>query len=155
MKCAPAGVRTRDPLVRNPDALTAEPLRHLIEHINYGDNVLLRFLFDVINCIFKNGVIPDSLKVGLLTPIFKNKGEKTISKKYRGITVLPVIGKVIEAILRNRIQSIINETRNPNQRGFTAKTSPLNSALIVEETIRECKDSCESVSDILGCKVRL
>ena len=40
---------------------------------------------------------------------------------------------------------MINETQNPSQRGFTAKTSPLNSALIVEETIRECKDTGESV----------
>ena len=92
-----------------------------IENINYGGNVLLHFLLDVINSIFKNGVIPESLKVGLLTPIFKNKGEKTISINYRGITVLPVIGKVLEAIIRNRIQPMINETQNPSQGGFTAK----------------------------------
>ena len=75
-------------------------------------------------------MIPDRLKVGLLTPlqIFKNGGEKTISTKYRGITVLPVIGKVIEAILRNRIQPMINDTQNPCQRAFTSKKSPLNSA---------------------------
>ena len=64
----------------------------------------------------------------------KHKGENTISTNYRIITVLPVLGKIIEAILRNRIQPKIIETQNPCQRGFTAKTSPLNSALIVEET---------------------
>ena len=43
-----------------------------IENINYGEEYLERILLDIINCIFDNDVIPDSLKVGLLTPIFKN-----------------------------------------------------------------------------------
>ena len=54
-------------------------------------------------------------------------------------------GKITESILRNRIQSKIKETQNPIQRGFTAKTSPLNSAVILEEIVRECKDSGKSV----------
>jgi hypothetical protein len=33
-------------------------------------------------------------------PIFKNKGEKTDSKNYRGIAVLPILLKIIEAILK-------------------------------------------------------
>jgi hypothetical protein len=41
--------------------------------------------------IFERGGIPESLKMGLLTPIFKNKGTKQQAVNYRGITVLPVM----------------------------------------------------------------
>ena len=44
-------------------------------------------------CIFKLGSISESLKMGLLTPVFKNKGRRQQAINYRGITVLPVIGK--------------------------------------------------------------
>ena len=57
--------------------------------------------------------------------------------------MLPVVGKIIESILRNRIQPKIEETQSPSQSGFM--TSPLNSALILEEIVKECKDSGESV----------
>jgi hypothetical protein len=41
----------------------------------------------LINSIFKTGQIPDILKVGLLNPIFKNKGDKNNSTNYRGISI--------------------------------------------------------------------
>ena len=44
----------------------------MIEHLVYGDE-LAQSILSIISCIFKSGVVPDSLKNGLLTPIFKNK----------------------------------------------------------------------------------
>ena len=32
-------------------------------------------LLSIINCMFESGVVPECLKTGLLTPIYKNKGE--------------------------------------------------------------------------------
>jgi hypothetical protein len=49
----------------------------------------------------KTGQIPDILKVGLLNPIFNNKGDKNNSTNYRGITVMPAILKIMETILRD------------------------------------------------------
>ena len=45
----------------------------------------------LINSILKTGQTPDILKVRLLTPILKNKGDKNNSTNYRGITVMPAI----------------------------------------------------------------
>ena len=112
----------------------------VIEHIIYAGEATLVLLLSTINHIFQEGVVPDSLKTGILTPIYKNKGDKNNSKNYRGITVLPVLGKVIECILRNRIQPLILEQQSAVQRGFTANVSPLNAALILEEVTRESKD---------------
>ena len=48
-------------------------------------------------------------------------------------------------LLRNRIQYTILEHQHPFQHGFTAATSPMNSALLVEEYLRECKDQKKTV----------
>ena len=102
-----------------------------IEHILFsGNNMIL--LTSLLDKIFKNREIPNSLKIGLLSPIFKNKGSKTQSTNYRGITVLPVISKILETVIKNRIQSYVLQSQSRNQRGFTAGASPLNSALPVE-----------------------
>jgi hypothetical protein len=48
-----------------------------------------------LNSIFLEGDIPEVLKIGLLSPIFKNKGSKNDAINNRVITVLPVISKII------------------------------------------------------------
>ena len=123
---------------------SADHYGHTIENVLYAGEPAMEFLLRAVNIIFTTVKIPDGLKTGLLTPIYKNKGERNNSKNYHGITVLPIIGKILEAILRNRIQPIINNGQNNAQRCFTANTSPLNAALIVEESIRECKDMRET-----------
>lgn len=89
------------------------------------------------------------LKTGLLTPIFKNKGEKNQASNYRGITVLPVINKIIEAVLRDRIQPTVLSVQNPIQRGFTTNSAPMNAALPVEEIYRESKDNNQEYELVL------
>jgi hypothetical protein len=49
-------------------------------------------------------VIPNIVKVGLLSPVFKNKGSITDVKNYKRITVLPVFCKIIESILKYRVR---------------------------------------------------
>ena len=65
--------------------------------------------------------------------MYKKKGTTQQTSTYRGIAVLPVISKIIETIIKNRSQ-------NRAQRGFTTGSSPMNSALIVEECYRDTKD---------------
>jgi hypothetical protein len=44
-------------------------------------------------------------------------GSKNHAVNYRGITVLPVISKIVEAVIRDRIQPLIHNMQNPTQRG--------------------------------------
>jgi hypothetical protein len=48
-----------------------------IEHIINAGKDMEKLLLFIINEIFRQGRVPDTLKSGLLTPIFKNKGLKT------------------------------------------------------------------------------
>ncbi|MCG8048991.1 MAG: reverse transcriptase domain-containing protein [Candidatus Thiodiazotropha endolucinida] len=80
------------------------------------------------------------MKLGILNPIFKNKGSNNNSTNYRGITITPVLTRLLETILKSRIESTLAEHQNPLQRGFTKNSSPMNCALLVEEFYRNNAD---------------
>jgi hypothetical protein len=65
---------------------------------------------------------------------------KTDAVNYRGIAVLPVISKIVEAVIRDRIQPLIHNMQNPAQRGFTKGSPLMNAALPVEEAYRILTD---------------
>ena len=110
------------------------------EHLVYGANTIAPILTLLLNKMFEFGMVPESLKLGFLTPVFKRKGSNLDAKNYRGITVTPILSKVMEAVVRERIKPIILEQQNKLQRGFTESSSPMNCSLIIEESIRENKD---------------
>jgi hypothetical protein len=58
------------------------PLVAIFENVIYGSNIFLNYLQKLINVSFANGHIPDSLKIGTLFPVFKNKGDIKSAKNY-------------------------------------------------------------------------
>ena len=72
--------------------------------------------------------------------MFKRKGSNLEAKNYRGITVTPILSKVLETVLRERIKPNIAKHQNNLQRGFTEGSSPMNCSLILEESIRKNRD---------------
>ena len=64
------------------------------------------------------GKVPDCLKIGLISPIFKNKGSNKESKNYRGITVTPTLSKILELLLPKTVRPAIDKVQSDLQRGF-------------------------------------
>ncbi|CAC5404045.1 unnamed protein product [Mytilus coruscus] len=106
-----------------------------VEHILHAGKNLEWFLLNLISIIFKKGKVPEMLKEGLLTPV--------------GITVLPVLNKVIETIVKVRINPAVLVTQNVTQQGFTAGSGPANAALPVEEIYRKAKDNNQEYELVL------
>ena len=52
-------------------------------------------LTHIFNLTFSNGIIPDKLKIALVTPIFKGN-ERNIFENYRPISVLNYFSKLLE-----------------------------------------------------------
>ena len=111
------------------------------EHFIHGGEALLRVLTGIVNALYEHGKLTESLKVGVVTPVFKRKGLATEAKNYRGITILPTITKILETVLRQKIGPAVAESQNSLQRGFTRNSSPMNCSLILEEVVREYKDT--------------
>jgi hypothetical protein len=55
----------------------------------YGGNALISFIHSIICAIFKTGKVPDSVRTGMLSPVFKNKGENI--NDYKGIIFIPTL----------------------------------------------------------------
>ena len=66
-----------------------------VEHYLNGGPALLQKVPEIFNSVFCFGRVTEALSLGTLTPVFKNKGSSTGTKKYRGITIFPTITKII------------------------------------------------------------
>jgi uncharacterized protein YqeY len=97
----------QDSIEETNDEEIAEAIRSInrgltIEHIINAGKDMEKLLLLITNEIFRQGRVPETLKTGLLTPIFKHKGLKTQAANNRGIPVLPVISKIVETIIKAR-----------------------------------------------------
>ena len=63
---------------------------------------LKNILFHIFKVSIKQGIFPDCLKIAKITPIFKS-GAKDDVNNYRPISILPVLSKVLERIMYNRV----------------------------------------------------
>jgi hypothetical protein len=87
-------------------------------------------LSNSINEMFRNKRFPKSLKIALVTPIFKD-GDKTDVTNYRPISVLPVLSKIYENSINSRLTDHLfrNELIHRNQFGFQ-KSSNTTAAMV-------------------------
>ena len=67
------------------------------------------------------------------------EGDPTSPGNYRGITVAPVLLKVLEHVLNTRHNKILEETQSKLQKGFTSGCPSLNAAVFLTECILESK----------------
>ena len=81
-------------------------------------------LMHICSLSLKTGVFPEQLKIAKITPVYK-KGEKSEFTNYRPISILPVISKLLERIMYNRIYKHItkNNLLYTKQFGYQAKNS--------------------------------
>ena len=107
------------------------------ENIIYGGELLQNVVIAIVKAAFRMGIVSEILKLGLLTPVFKNKGSNKCVVNYRGITVTPVIQKIIETVAKVRVKPYIREKQSKLQRGFTENSAPMNCSFFIEECARE------------------
>ena len=112
----------------NQDGITAE-------HQKYGGKEIVR----IVNDNFNNLDAPANLKEGILTPVEKKGKDKKLPGNYRSIVVTNSIMKIVESILKDRVDKVFNRLQNPLQRGFTESSSSINAAFIISEAIFNAK----------------
>ena len=76
------------------------------EHLKFAGPDLWILMQDLYRKFFESCIIPESLKSGIILPLFKGKGAKANNKdNYRGITLFPTLCKIYEMILLNRLDN--------------------------------------------------
>ena len=73
----------------------------------------------IINLSLKTGKIPNDLKIGKITPIYKS-GPRSNFDNYRPISVLPIVSKIMEKCVHKQLMSYLEENKllSTNQYGF-------------------------------------
>lgn len=79
----------------------------LNEFLKYSRSNMLTAFTKLFNVIFNTGFIPEAWSQGIISPIYKNKGDRSSPDNYRGITILSCFGKLFTAVLNNRLNKYL------------------------------------------------
>ena len=96
-------------------------------------------------------MIFESLKSGIILPLFRGKGAKTNSKdNYRGITLFPTLCKIYEMILPNRLHNFADHKGffSEMQFGFQVSVGCTETSFTILETINRMH---EHGSKVFSC----
>ena len=83
------------------------------EHLKFSPDSVSFYLADIMNYILRTGYVPRQLKEGVLTPVLKIDKDPTLPTNYRGITVLSILGKLLEKVILKRTDPIFSPKQSP------------------------------------------
>ena len=112
-----------------------------------SEKCLIPIITNLFNKCIQTNKIPLEWKTAVVTPLFKNKGDKNDTNSYRGISVLPSIAKLFEKILAYQIIIFLNVNNLlfKGQHGFRSHHScetALHELLSEINTIRDKRLIC-------------
>ena len=96
------------------------------EHLKYGGPILHEWIPQISNSIIDLEHVPDSLKMGIVIPVYKGGGMDPLdTNSYRGITLTLVIAKVLESLVLARLRDHLTERGipHPNQTAYRKRDS--------------------------------
>lgn len=100
----------------------------------------------LVNLCLSQGIFPANLKVAKTIPIYK-KGDPSLPKSYRPISIIPVIAKVFETVMYQQLITYFerNELLSSAQHGFRKNKSTVTAVRTLIEGIQEAFEEEESV----------
>ena len=104
--------------LKNGKACGVDHVRN--EFLKYCSDQVLSIIVKLFNIVLRTGFVPEVWCIGLILPLYKNKGDINNPDNYRGITLLSCIGKLFTAALNERLTSYIDASGSigDEQAGF-------------------------------------
>ena len=81
------------------------------EMLKKPGETMVGYVYTLMRTIWKEENIPDQWKKGLITSIWKGKGDRESLSNHRGITVSSSIGNIMEELIDNRILKTVKYTQ--------------------------------------------
>lgn len=100
----------------------------------------------IFNMCLRQGVFPDRLKLARTVPVFK-KGDSSEISSYRPISIVPVIGKVLESIMNGQLMTYFedNNLLTCMQHGFRRNKSTVTAVQALIKKVYDAFEDHESV----------
>ena len=97
------------------------------------------YILDLLNYIFKGGVLPDDWKLAHIIPILKKDKDPLDPKSYRPISLLSCLSKLLGRILNKRLVLVmdINNCLHKSQNGFRKGRNTTFNLLQLENEIHD------------------
>ena len=89
-----------------------------LEMLEMAGEVGVKWTGRLLNVCMQEGKIPKEWRMGLIVPIWKRKGDVHDPGKYRGITLLSQVLKLLERVLDARIRGRVEGDFGEEQQGF-------------------------------------
>ena len=110
--------------------------------IKATSHIIAPFIVQLYNNCMHQGIFPDAYKKAQVIPLFKG-GDKDDMNSYRPISLLPVLGKLLEKVISVRIVKFFDkfDLFCPEQFGFRSKFSTEYAILDIYEKMLKNLDS--------------
>ena len=102
--------------IKKGKATGADEVR--LEMLEMAGDVGVKWTGRLLNVCMQEGRIPKEWRMGLIVPIWKRKGDVPDPGKYRGITLLSQVLKLLERVLDARIRRRVECDFGEEQQGF-------------------------------------
>jgi hypothetical protein len=111
---------------------------HFLKQIKFEISAPLAILM---NRSMNEGIVPDTLKLAKVIPIYKSKDKQQFNN-YRPISLLPCVSKILEKVIHKRVYNFlaVHDVFYNKQYGFRPKHSTINA---VQELIYDTLNSFE------------
>ncbi len=129
-------------IIRNMSAGKAADQNGLTaEQLKLAPSLLAEPLSMIIQKILEDTEVPKNLKAGYKIPLPKPGKDPLDRNNYRGITITPLMGKLLETVLLNRAGPLIEKAQSQLQFGFTKGMAPTMASLCLAEALAVAKDT--------------
>ena len=115
---------------------TRDPFNLKAEHFIFAvSDSFAPKITELINRIFQSKDIPPSLSTSMILPLVKSfKKSLKDPNNYRGISIIPILTKIIELIIIDKCPSL--KDHNTHQFGFVSGSSTIHAELLIKDTIK-------------------
>ena len=124
-----------------------------IRLIKESSHIISPLLEKYFNYCIQEGIFPDELKVGRITPIYKKDNEE-LFENYRPVSTLAIFGKILEKLIYTRFYSFLTAKNilHENQFGFRKEHSTSHA---LNYSISHIEKPLKNKSHVLGIFIDL
>ena len=103
------------------------------EFLKESPDAMINAIVSLFNIVLKSGIVPSEWCIGIILPLFKNKGSIDDVNNYRGITLLSVLGKLFTSALNKRLTNYLESISalGEEQAGFREGYSTLSHIFVL------------------------
>ena len=112
-------------------------------------DIIAPVMAHLVNVSQATGVFPENGKIARVIPVYKNKGSKQLYENYRPISLLPIMSKIIERLIYNKLFDFLvrYDILFNSQYGFR---SGHNTAHATMDFIKDIEDTIEQNEYAVG-----